>query len=131
MRRRHIADVARHHSLQVCERDEARGRSGPLDLVGLACDKQEEGNINRRGIALTARPTGMLAINPNCIRIAGPVSRIAPRVYGAGGQSVSLNPSAPAFNCLYVLSEINLILTDPQSLGVCWGALETACDGAT
>jgi hypothetical protein len=66
----------------------------------------------------------MLAINPNCIRIAGPVS-----VYDAGGQSVSLNPSAPAFNCLDVLSEINLILTDPQCLGsICWRALETACD---
>jgi hypothetical protein len=64
--------------------------------------------------ALIARAT---AVHPNCIVITRPVSCIAPGVLGAERQSVGLNPSAPTVDCLYILSEIDLICTGPYSFG--------------
>src|SRR5215469_16424159 len=76
---------------------------------------------------MTAPSTGMLAIYQNGIRITGSVCSIAPGVFRAGRQSVGLNPTAPAINCLYVLSEIDLISTHPDSLGARWDTRKAAC----
>jgi len=82
---------------------------GLLQWAWLSRNEQEEGRINRLGIALTARPTGGLAVYPDRIVVTTEVSGVAPGVFGAGRQSVDLKPSAPAVNCLHILPEIDLI----------------------
>jgi hypothetical protein len=68
-------------------------------------------------LAPTARTTGVLAIYVNCVwigsivRSIAPGSRVADRSHLPSCQRVSLNPSAPAIDCFYVLSEGDDIVT--------------------
>ncbi|MEY9120605.1 hypothetical protein ABIA03_000109 [Bradyrhizobium yuanmingense] len=73
--------------------------------VALPCDEQEKGCINRR--------TASLAVHPNCIVVAGPISSVTPSVFRTDRQGVRLNPPTPTLGCLYVVPEIDLIYASP------------------
>jgi hypothetical protein len=87
-------------------------------------DEQKEGSIKKMRLALTARATLVLAIYPNCVGIGSIVRSIAPGSWVAAGshhsscQRVRLNPSAPAIDCFYVLSERDDIVTETYPTGL-------------